>query len=392
MGLGEDLEASEMMLGGDSFRDIDPKVASKLKNLFYDRDARRCTLCNDAVTSWPAHQNFVPHQARQGIVERLLSGKAGPPDKVASRWWSHLNQRNVFERIMELSASNSEERRRRLVYLLHFLQEKGILREAFSVSKGKSLHRSWEFERFEMIGDNVLKYCFYDRMLLLFPTHEGGVNGRLNFIQQLIDSNDGLLKCYDYLEFDRIIGNRLAASKFKSDVVEAVFGELQVYLWATECEWGSVAYAYPFKPEVEYTRGLVNHALNELIHVLLMWAIESTLKNAGDTLKELYKPAAATIPAAQRKRLHLQPPLSNESRSQSVYRAVAHPRSLRLNVHQRHRKSAKHLKAPKVQGLQLAVDSFFGKPPPTLPERLVVQDGAIGAGNLVDIPGLDSVK
>lgn len=319
------------------------KDAAKHKQWFHDEERSRCVLCNESITSWAGHVVFVPHQARIGIVERVMSGLCGPPEQVISRWWGNLNRNEdgfaTHHRIPGLSSNNSEERRQRLVYLLEFLQANGILKSALGVYNRQSnvLGRTWEFERFEMIGDNVIKYAFYDRLQLLFPAHEGGITGRLNFVQQLVDSNEGLLRAFDYLEFDKVIGSKLSQSKFKSDVVEALFGELQVFLWAANSEW-STCESYENVtiggPESDYVRALVEHVMFELTDVMLMFAVESAVRNAAVVIKKNYREPlkrAAHVTTA-RPRYHFKPYLSDalEHRVGAVRLTALHTRILQI--------------------------------------------------------------
>lgn len=301
------------------------EAASRYREYFHDVRAERCLLCDERITSWAGHVVFVSHQARLGILERVLSGMCGPPDFVVRRWWDLLNMDDPdginkvqhAHRIPQLSSwSGSKERKSRLQYLLRFLQGNGILKVSLGVYNDgtREFGRSNVFERFEMVGDNVVKAVFFDRLQQLVPAADGGAGGKLSMIQQLIDSNEGLLQAYDYLGMDAIIGSNLSNSKFKSDVMEALFGELQSYLWAATQLWDSspVEYTPPLNaasgPEMKYVIAIVQHTLLELTDVMLMYAVESTVVRAKKLLQQEYKasrnpkplpnPYTLTIPGA----------------------------------------------------------------------------------------------
>lgn len=325
-------------------------VQGMLKNDFFDYASRRCTLCNEPIVgSFPSHAAFPTHQARLGIVQRALTGFAGPPDLLSDRWWLLLHDTTLegslgFGRIPNLSHRNKRSRRRRVCYLLDFVQRRGFIRETLGIFRGgaslhtsdtsgdaksstsargksfqshvigglegqglgihadtTSFHRSVGFERFEMIGDNVVKFIIPDRLFRMFPPEDGGPTGQIALCQQMLDSNEGLLRIYDYLDLDRIIGVRMPNSKSKSDVVEALFGELQCFLWATEIkpsECGGLDRAgdmwlvgpdgFLLAPELRYARAVINHLMNEIAHCVLVWACESALENAREFIDTHY--------------------------------------------------------------------------------------------------------
>lgn len=282
-------------------RDMSPEAQGKHAQDFNNAKLGRCVLCDENIGSWAGHVCFVSHQARLSIVERVMSGACGPPRYVVERWWQLLNsdpEGMMLNRIRSLSSDvNSEKRRERLIYLLRFLQANGVLKVALGVydDETKSFGRSNVFERFEMVGDNVVKVVFYDRLQSLFPLSDGGAAGKMNQIQQLIDSNEGLLQAFDYLELDKIIGTSLSQSKFKSDVMEALFGELQTYLWAVTHHWNTpVEYSAinaAAGPELKYLEAVVRHTLLELTDSILLFAVESSVTRAAGLIQREYKGA-----------------------------------------------------------------------------------------------------
>ncbi|RNF02645.1 MP67 protein [Trypanosoma conorhini] len=287
-----------------------------MRSRFYNAGQRRCTLCDEHLeASFPAHCGYVGHIARVGILERatatlqkemaavMTHPASGPASSVAQKvralledWWRRLNEVEQetlldYKRIASLSAPTSRKRLWRVRFLLEFLRDRGVIRDCLTLVKGAlsgeaSFVRTKRFERSEMIGDNIVKVVVPDRLVRLFPSKEGGVTYKLACIQQLLDSNEGLLQIYDYLDLNSIIGVRLPNNKTKSDVVESLFGELQTFLWASDVACGLSQ--YPAIPTVEhrYVRALVEHLMNELTHMVIMWRIETTLENAREYLEE----------------------------------------------------------------------------------------------------------
>lgn len=216
-------------------------------------------------------------------------------DEVAQHWWNRLDaacdlnevigvsEKKNFNRISELSSAYSMERRWRLRFLLEFLKFHGVLQASLSIANAtispEAFARSRRFEMLETVGDCVVKVEMPDRLIRVFPH---GVCNKLALVQRFIDSNSGLLEIYDYLMLNTIIGAQLANSKAKADVVECIFGELQCFLWATEVQSDSInTYnAHPSAP-FHYLRAIVQHTMHELMHTILMWRLEATLKTAS---------------------------------------------------------------------------------------------------------------
>lgn len=269
--------ASTSTRGGSSLSiDVPQK---KFLDMFCDYDGKRCKLCNESFLHWHAHQNAIPHSGREGILLELVRAYCGTPEEIYKMWVYRLNHCSDFPRLRELGHSESHERKRRIQYLLHFLKDRCILIDTFNVMQNESAGagRSWEFERLEWVGDNVVKYVLNNRLNCLFPVREGGIRGKLGYFQFVIDGNDGLARAYDYLELQSLTRSQKVVSKFKSDVVETLFGELQLYLWSTELDLGIDTLTFPFSREMYTVRAVVNHVMEELANVLVLYHIEYIL-------------------------------------------------------------------------------------------------------------------
>ncbi|KAG5489237.1 hypothetical protein GH5_00101 [Leishmania sp. Ghana 2012 LV757] len=240
-------------------------------------------------------------------------------DVIIRRWWNTLHSPPPkrgslsFDRLLSLSSSELQARRWRVRYLLYFLKSRGVLRHCLTLKAEQVSpvpktndrpYRGDTFERLEMVGDCVFKSLTPDRMHAVFPADEGGLTPELQYFERALDSNYGLLAVYDYLGLDDITGCFLANNKAKSDVVEAVIGELKVLLWSTDVVWGMEYYRLPGERATHvYLRALVAHTIAELGHVLLMWQLETTLRNCRDfilkhTVEEYLAPGKGVQPRA----------------------------------------------------------------------------------------------
>ncbi|KAG5489980.1 hypothetical protein JKF63_00099 [Porcisia hertigi] len=244
-------------------------------DMFCDFEAKRCKLCNEAFTQWHLHTSGIPHAGREGMLLELVRPYCGTPDELIEMWWQRLNSCAAFHRIRALSHNNPHERKRRLIYLLKLLKDRGVLAETFNVSDSHSLNsaRSWEFERLEFVGDNVVKYVLNSVMSCTFPPHEGGTKGKLTCFQFVMDGNDGLARGYDHLELQQLASSVKVVSKFKSDIVETLFAELQMYLWSTQHDVGTSPLVFPFTKDIYTLRALVQHVLYELAIEIFLYHI-----------------------------------------------------------------------------------------------------------------------
>ncbi|CBH15577.1 RNA editing complex protein MP61, putative [Trypanosoma brucei gambiense DAL972] len=273
--------------GGRAFQLSVDVPLKKFVDLFSDFDGKRCKLCNESYMQWHSHSSVIPHSGREALMLEMVRAYCGLPEDIAKMWWHRLNTSPAFNRIPKLSHDNSHTRKRRLQYLLKFLKDRDVIRDTFNVHNSSgAAGRSWEFERLEWIGDNVVKYVFNDRFNVIFPVREGGIRGRLGYAQFMIDGNDGLARAYDYLELQKLTLSDRVVSKFKSDVVETLFGELQLYIWSSETDAGTTCYPLPFTGEMFSLRALVWHVMEELAHVMFMYHVEHALAAIQRVVRE----------------------------------------------------------------------------------------------------------
>lgn len=285
----------------------------KFIDSFNDFENKRCKLCNESYMQWSSHiVANIPHTAREAVALEMVRAYCGTPEELVKFWWERLHSSPKFRRIPSLSHDNSFKRKRRIQYLLTFLRDKKVLRECFNVAQSQvpssvaSAARSFEFERLEWVGDNVVKYMFQNRIQVLFPYSEGGVRGKLTMMQFMMDGNEGLARAYDHLELQKLTMSKHVVSKFKSDVVETLFGELQLYLWSTQTDLGTEYYATPFTTDMVSLRELVFHVMEETAHCIVMYHLDFILQNMQRVMKENQillvrsDPSLANRPGAQR--------------------------------------------------------------------------------------------
>lgn len=252
--------------------------AKRLLDMFCDFDTKRCKLCNEAFVQWHLHSSGIPHSGREGMLLELVRPFCGTPEEIVRRWNYRLFNSTALGRIPALSHPNNQIRQRRLKYLLHYLKDRGVLVDVFNLSnEANDAVRTFEFERLEFIGDGVVKYVLNNIINLIFPVSEGGIRGCLSNFQFVMDGNEGLARGYDFLELQDLTQSTRVVSKFKSDVVETLFGELQFFLWSSQLDVNTEPLAFPFTSDMYTLRAIVQHVMYETATVLFMYHVENVL-------------------------------------------------------------------------------------------------------------------
>lgn len=325
----------------EAFFDAEAAVCTLCNEHIEKRDAR----------AYPRHiSGNYGHVARSAMLIEMLRPNRGEPEQFVRRCWDRLDASPMFARVPHLVSvefepnagwelppgdwdalreahaekSNGgndapsatapagfaraghsdfieathdghavERRRHRLMRLLRFLRDRRVLKNCFgSQHAGASgasgvVGRSWEFDRLELVGDNCIKYHVMDRLEVLFPVAEGGIGSHLHNLPPWLDSNEMHAALYEYLRLHELTGTTKIISKFKSDVVEALVGELEMFLWSTEVEWGAAeSYDHPAPADFGGMRAVVQHALDELCHLILMVPMERSRRSLQRTIKE----------------------------------------------------------------------------------------------------------
>ena len=255
-----------------------------LKKDFYDDEKNFCKLCNEEVPDYRQHSMFhVYHMACVQLIHSIFNTQSRVPSMsprdIVKSWWPKLRDHRGFFRIRELSAESQEVRKKKLFSLLMFMKRQSLLKHTFSclIQQGLAYvpHRTVEFDRFEWIGDNIMKKLIYERIQVL----EKDMKTSYHWLHSFIMGNEPLHDAYDAFSFDKIIqegiklGSRviLPVSKMKADIVEALLGELQVNLWATQSDASNDYASCPSDDPATYsTHFLYFHALHETATLLTM--------------------------------------------------------------------------------------------------------------------------
>ena len=261
---------------------------------YEDKEKGFCRLCQEAAPDYTEHTSFnVFHIVRQSLVQSIMNvNHQYPwvnPEDIIESWWPPIRDCKNFFRIPHLSSELQSERKKKLFKLLRFMKRQGVLKSCFSVMEARGSERggsgygitfqasrSTAFERFEWIGDNVMKSLFYNRLAELSTKGKY----RISYYQHciLLQGNEPLRDAYDYLSFEKIVLDGIPrdakfappVSKTKADIMEALFGELQAYLWSTHSAIGVDALFHPVSVEIRALYFIALHAMHELCTVMIL--------------------------------------------------------------------------------------------------------------------------
>lgn len=212
-------------------------------------------------------------------TERLLRRSSSPLN-------TDIFQKYSFEEMIGIRRASLRE-------LIECLRRMEIVKEAFVVQDPDrirstprsvqrlvpeaALCRSEDFEKLELLGDSILRTGSSDRLSNMFCNDKHRAS---HFLTRSIENNESLGLFYEFMGFDDMTGVSNLVTKFKADVVEALLGELQIFLWSQSCLWrSSVGTSFSEFPKSGGSSSalttVVRHVKEELMHLLVMRDVES---------------------------------------------------------------------------------------------------------------------
>jgi len=140
---------------------------------------------------------------------------------------------------------------------LLFLKKQGVLKASLG-------GRGHDFDQVEWVGDLALPPMIQEVTQAIFD-HESprSVAPLMGPFMGFLCSNIILEKAFDFMQFERLFdGSKdmdLNAEKSKADVVEALVGELEMFMWASEVDVSCDVVPVPTSMEMQSLLALVNH-------------------------------------------------------------------------------------------------------------------------------------
>ena len=283
-----------------AFRASFVNLPAAVSFFFSDRD-RCCLLCKEHSLAPDIHVQTPMHMAAEITLDVVLpsflqSGKVSVLE-LSECWSQRLARSPLFQRITEWSVGvNLQQRREKLLDVLTFLANIGVVRASLCLGtlEYETGRRGIPFERLECIGDHCWGSSTSKRIVAMLPElpWDGAHSHLFDTLRCAVESNVNLERFYDWIGMDAIYGgstrsspSRIDAasnlSKSKSDIVEAVVGELYVALWS---KTASTSFHDPYCEGKELSV-LVHHALAEINDLFLLHAVVLHLDNVTNVLQ-----------------------------------------------------------------------------------------------------------
>ena len=269
-------------------------------------DVDVCRLCNVAVSgNWGHHSFQCQHRIASAIFSILLLRHRGQSVEYIFKAFSFsaLVSPSGYYACPELVGKPGDisDMAMKLRTVLAFLRREHVLKYSMNL-----LSRRQCFEQIERIGDLVLTPIIHDVLGSIFDvdtpySHMPILAPSLSNSQTHYGSiSDGFLASNQHLEFafDRLdlaeiteaTKDRLEG-KTKADVMEAILGELQLFLWACEAE--SVNGDWSKRPYSEAQHRslitLAEHAKNVLVGLSVLVFLRSVIENGVPLIQKFEK-------------------------------------------------------------------------------------------------------
>ena len=246
-----------------------------------------CVLCNASVTgSWSNHCSLALHRLSAAVFTVLML---------------HHRERSaedMFRRMLEAALLHPigytisrdllgtslglNEIIKRFRSVLQFLKTEGVLSYSLNLRGAQAV-----FDQVERVGDLVLSPIIHDVLASIFDldsahnlnsilaltlahsqTHYGSIT------DGFLSSNVHLEYAFDRLELEDFVDSEKEKleGKAKADVVEAILGELQLFLWACEADpvvgdWSKREYV---QPQYQALIVMAEHAKNLLTALVVL--------------------------------------------------------------------------------------------------------------------------
>lgn len=270
---------------------------------FYFKSDNVCRLCNEYVL--PKEQSYhlrspgrgmLQHGAREIVLDSLLYyAKAGhDPRKVLRDYpYKLYNNKKLFrmEPLLPRDLNDVSDRAARIFKILLSLKEWDVLRHSISphaepanssVTAGRiQVKRRGAFERLECIGDSAWGSSLSSRAILVFDDKKWGdchmYQSFTNF-RDMLETNIVLERAFDLLKLEALLPESVrdlcAQGKIKADVLEAILGELDMFLYAYESNlWYQEEYPELSGERIDALSFVVRHTLTEIFDLIILTSV-----------------------------------------------------------------------------------------------------------------------
>ena len=246
----------------------------KYSKYFTEADLRAgttCMLCGSTIIEeWGRHVNFSMHRLSMSIFLTIFENcRFRSAQEITDAWITAALVHENGNTIRPLVSTDMHVLKRRLWELLLFLQKHRVLKESLNFAKG----RTFLFDQAEWIGDVAIPPLLFDAFSRVFDfeakesiwKHVFGEIG-------VLFGNPHLEATFDFLELHRVIadGEKVVQGKTKSDFVEALAGELKMFLLGAELDFSTSKQPCQVVDNQYSLYRIANHCLHVLVVMILM--------------------------------------------------------------------------------------------------------------------------
>eukprot|EP00759_Apiculatamorpha_spiralis_P006668 PhF_6_TR13913/c0_g1_i2/m.22368 len=251
-----------------------------------------CILCDKSVgSSWAIHEQTGWHKMSLAIMVMIRHHYDAPTEKQVWEEWmrSAVLHPSTYYICRPLVSEDFYQCIRSLVNSVTTLRDQvNLVTHSGNLRNGKTFH----FEQLEWVGDLVLAPCVHDVIGSLFDMESesswlplvgpilstGGGDG-------FFTSNDHLEFVFDKIQLQSAILGPAPIGKAKSDTIEAILGELEMFCWS--CEESAAGISQPVVPPHGSLYAYAQHTKNLLCALVVLVFLRRCLPSAIEVLRKI---------------------------------------------------------------------------------------------------------
>eukprot|EP00759_Apiculatamorpha_spiralis_P015526 PhF_6_TR22229/c0_g1_i1/m.31395 len=242
------------------------------KEMVFDAEQSKCVLCDETVADFHFHQNYGGHRLSMCTFVIMMDSykERLNPESIATEWLESAFLHADYYIIKELvSCTDIKFCIKKLKESLLFLKSHGVVKSSLDLSRG----RNFEFDQVEWVGDLAMPPVLHEVVSSIFDLETTShVYPMLGPLMGILVGNPHLELTYDYLSLQTIVeaGQTMVIGKTKADVVEALIGELEMFLWANQIDVSCARVSSPPNTHVHSLLAVANHCRYTLVILIVM--------------------------------------------------------------------------------------------------------------------------
>ena len=247
-----------------------------------------CMLCGHTILdTWAAHEAFSMHRMAMSVFAEIFENHRFRSAKaIQDDWMAAALIHNNPNTIHALVSLDIHDLRRQLHTLVRFLGRYGILKESVSFVRG----RTFDFDQAEWLGDVAIPPLVLSTVARVFDFEARDsiwrrIYGDIGFLF----GNPHLEATFDFLGLRGLIedGQYAIQGKTKSDFVETLAGELQMFLLGAELDCDALREPCIAASNQCSLYQLADHTLHVLAALIFMSFLVPTVGNVVEIVQRI---------------------------------------------------------------------------------------------------------